>query len=273
MLHTWGQGSVHIEFKVGAKINTIELYDVKHAPDAPNNLIRIGRLTNKGNLATFNGTGMEFKAQTGVIFAQGQKHGQLFCMKARVTQSGKAWDFAATAKKRSWDKWHWILGHININSIKMLKTNNLVTGLDIDETKEHSQCKVCIQGKQHVEPFPKKAEDTVDQIGDVTVSDVCALAQTKGPSRERYFYSFTDIKSRYLVIYFSNTKDEVLRHFELYKAFIETQTGHKLKKLRSDNGGEYVNKNFKDFCGKHGIIMETTAPYSPAQNGIAEWLN
>ena len=24
---------------------------------------------------------------------------------------------------------------------------------------------------------------------------------------------------------------------------------------------------------KHGIIMETTAPYSPAQNGIAKWLN
>ena len=75
------------------------------------------------------------------------------------------------------------------------------------------------------------------------------------------------------MIYFSDTKDEVLRHFELYKVFIETQTGHKLKKFRSDNGREYVNKNFKDFCGKHGIIMETTAPYSLAQNGIAKQLN
>ena len=128
-------------------------------------------------------------------------------------------------------------------------------------------------GKTACGAIPKKAEDTVDQIGDITVSNVWGPAQTEGPSRERYFYSFTDIKSRYSAIYFGNTKDEVLRHFELYKAFIETQTGHKLKKFRSDNGGEYVNKNFKDFCGKHGIIMETTAPYSPAQNGIAEWLN
>ena len=194
-------------------------------------------------------------------------------MKAWVTQLGKAWDFAVTAKGRSWDKWHWILGYININSIKMLKTNNLVTGLDIDESEEPNQCKACIQGKRHVEPFPKKAEDTVDQIGDVTVSDVWGPAQTEGPSCEWYFYSFTDIKSRYSAIYFGNTKDEALRHFELYKAFIETQTGHKLKKFQSDNGGEYVNKNFKDFCGKHGIIMETTAPYSPAQNGIAKQLN
>ena len=213
VLHTWGRGLVHIEFKVSAKVNTIELCDVKHAPDAPNNLISIGRLTNKGNLATFNGTSMEFKTQARVIFAQGQKHGRLFCMKAQVTQSGKAWYFAAMAKGRSWDKWHRILRHININSIKMLKTNDLVTRLDINETEEHSQCKACIQGKWHVEPFPKKAKDTVDQIGDVTVSYVWGLAQTKGLSRERYFYSFTDIKSRYSAIYFGNTKDEVLRHF------------------------------------------------------------
>ena len=165
----------------------------------------------------------------------------------------KAWDFATMAKGRSWDKWHWILRHININFIKMLKTNNLVTRLDINESEEPSQYKACIQGKWHVEPFPKKAKDTVDQIGDVTVSNVWGPAQTKGLSHEWYFYSFTDIKSRYLAIYFGNTKDEALRHFELYKAFIETQTGHKLKKFWSDNGGEYVNKNFKEFCGKHGI--------------------
>ena len=273
VLHTRGQGSVHIEFKVSTKVNTIKLCDVKHTPDALNNLISIGRLTDKGNSATFNGTSVEFITQARVIFAQGQKHRQLFCMKAWVTQLGKAQDFAVTVKGRSWDKWHQILRHIDINSIKMLKTNDLVTGLDIDETKEHSQCKVCIQGKQHVEPFPKKAEDTVNQISDVTVSDIWRPAQTEGPSREWYFHSFTDIKYRYSAIYFSNTKDEALRHFELYKVFIETQRGHKLKKFQSDNGGEYGNKNFKDFCGKHGIIIETTAPYSPAQNGIAEQLN
>ena len=63
VLHMWGQGLVHIEFKVGTKINTIELCDIKHTPDAPNNLISIRHLTDKGNLATFNGTGMEFKTQ------------------------------------------------------------------------------------------------------------------------------------------------------------------------------------------------------------------
>ena len=82
-----------------------------------------------------------------------------------------------------------------------------------------------------------------------------------------------DLKTRYSVIYFGSTKDEALKHFEAYKAMVETQTGSKLKRFRSDNGGEYINKPFKDFCTKHGILMETTAPYSPVQNGVAERLN
>ena len=54
---------------------------------------------------------------------------------------------------------------------------------------------------------------------------------------------------------------------------IETQTGSQLKHLHSDGGGEYINDLFRTFCAEKGIIMESTTPYSPAQNGIAEHLN
>ena len=105
------------------------------------------------------------------------------------------------------------------------------------------------------------------------VTDIWGPAQVKGPTYEKYFYSYTDAKSLYSAVYFSNMKDKALKHFETFKAFLKTQTGNKVKHIRSDNGGEYVNKLFKDFCAKNGVIMETTAPYSPAQNGIAEQLN
>ena len=72
-------------------------------PDVLNNLISVGWLTDKNNSTTFTSTSMEFKMQVRVIFAQGQKHGQLFCMKAWVTQLGKAYDFAMVAKGKSWD--------------------------------------------------------------------------------------------------------------------------------------------------------------------------
>ena len=105
-----------------------------------------------------------------------------------------------------------------------MKKQNLVIGLNIDEP---SQCKACVQEK-----------DGADEIGDLTASDVWGPAQTEGLSHEKYFYSFTDVKSK--VIYFGNTKDEVLRHFQMYKVLIETQMGRKLKCFHLDNGGEYI---------------------------------
>ena len=46
----------------------------------------------------------------------------------------------------------------------------------------------------------------------------------------------------------------------------------KIKVLKSDRGGEYVHP-FEEFCAHHGIIHQTTAPYSPQSNGIAEKKN
>ena len=69
------------------------------------------------------------------------------------------------------------------------------------------------------------------------------------------------------------TRDEALRHFKSYLAQIENQSGKKLKAVRCDNAKEFVEGEFKKCLDEQGIVLETTAPYSPAQNGVAERLN
>ena len=61
--------------------------------------------------------------------------------------------------------------------------------------------------------------------------------------------------------------------FLAFKAFVEKQFGHQILKLRSDNGGEYVNNKFINFCIEHGIQLQHTVPYTPQQNGVAERKN
>jgi hypothetical protein len=85
--------------------------------------------------------------------------------------------------------------------------------------------------------------------------------------------TFIDDFSRYVSVYTMKAKSEVLKCFAEYRQLIETQTGATLKCLRTDNGGEYTGKDFQTFCSQHGIVHQTTTPYTPQQNGLAERMN
>ncbi len=55
--------------------------------------------------------------------------------------------------------------------------------------------------------------------------------------------------------------------------FTKSQTGSKLKILRSDNGGEFTSKEFEEFLKSYGSQHQKLTPYSPQQNGVVEWMN
>jgi transposase InsO family protein len=58
-----------------------------------------------------------------------------------------------------------------------------------------------------------------------------------------------------------------------YVAVIEKKFKSNLKYLWFDNGKELVNQRLRDWAAKKGITIETSAPYSLSQNGIAEHFN
>ena len=68
-------------------------------------------------------------------------------------------------------------------------------------------------------------------------------------------------------------KSEVFKKFSEWRALVEKSGGMKVKVLWTDNGGEYMFKEFEKYLTKHGIQHEVTVQKTPQQNGIAERMN
>jgi len=79
--------------------------------------------------------------------------------------------------------------------------------------------------------------------------------------------------TRGIVKCFIKQKSEVFEKFKEYHAKVTNMTGKKLKRLRSDNGGEYLSAKFQEYLKAHGTKHEVTTPYTPQQNGVSERLN
>ena len=108
---------------------------------------------------------------------------------------------------------------------------------------------------------------------DLVHTDICEFNGVLTNKRKKYFITFIDDYSKYCYVFLLKTKDEALETFIIFKNEAETQTGKKLKRLRSDRGGEYTSNQFTQLCQSFGIVHEETAPYSPQSNGVAERKN
>ena len=165
---------------------------------------------------------------------------------------------------------HQRYGHLHHAALDTLK-RGLVTGLPRIRGVA-TPCNSCVQAK-HTRSLFLDSKHTATSVLDIVHSDVCGPIQVQSRGGARYFLTFIDDCSRYITVYCLPSRDGVLDCFKRFLTEAERQTGRKLKVLRSDNGGEYTSKTFEDYCSSKGVRHETSVPYTPQQNGVAERMN
>ena len=104
-------------------------------------------------------------------------------------------------------------------------------------------------------------------------SDVCGPMQTPSFGNYLYFVTFIDDFSRHAWIHPLKAKSEVFMCFKQFLVLAENMSACKLGTLRFDRGGEYMSSDFNAFLGECGIKHQSTVPYTPQQNGVAERKN
>ena len=67
--------------------------------------------------------------------------------------------------------------------------------------------------------------------------------------------TFIDDCTRFCYVYLLKSKDEALHYFKVYKAEVENQLERKIKRVRSDRGGEYFSNEFNFFVRSMALFM------------------
>ena len=98
-------------------------------------------------------------------------------------------------------------------------------------------------------------------------TDLAGPVANESIDGSKYVQSFTDDYSNAVFVYFLKTKGDTVPATEKFLA--DTAPYGKVKCIRSDNGTEFMCRDFQTLFRKNGIKHETSAPYSPHQNGTA----
>jgi transposase InsO family protein len=145
-----------------------------------------------------------------------------------------------------------------------LSSLNLIPNLSI---VKDSKCQSCVQSKQPRKPH-KAAEDKHLAPLELIHSDICEMNGVLIEGGQRYFMTMIDDASRYCYVYLLKTKDDALNYFKTYKTEVENQLEKKIKRFRSDRGGEYFSNEFDLFCVEHGLYTRGHHPIHPNQTGL-----
>jgi IS30 family transposase len=64
------------------------------------------------------------------------------------------------------------------------------------------------------------------------------------------------------------SKHEVFEHFQSLALRLNNEHPNCLKVIHSDNGTEFRNASFDQFCLEHGVDQQFSAPRVPQHNGV-----
>ncbi|PKU63244.1 Retrovirus-related Pol polyprotein from transposon TNT 1-94 [Dendrobium catenatum] len=182
--------------------------------------------------------------------------------------STKPQDLALLSIQTVPNLWHSRLGHPAAAILNRLSVNNN----HIHNKSHNTMCTTCQLAKSKQLYFPTSVTTTTKPF-ELVHSDVWGPSHTTSIQGYRYFVTFIDDYSRFCWVFPLTQKSEFFHVFVNFHKFVQVHFNANICTIRTDGGGEYLNKNFKLYCKTWGIFHQYMCPYTSAQNGVAERKN
>ncbi|GJR64338.1 retrovirus-related pol polyprotein from transposon TNT 1-94 [Tanacetum coccineum] len=103
--------------------------------------------------------------------------------------------------------------------------------------------------------------------------DLCGLMRVASVNGKKYSLAIVDDYSRFTWVKFLRSKDEAPDFIIKFLKMIQVRLKVTVRRIRTDNGTEFVNQTLREYYEKIGISHETSIARSPQQNSVVERRN
>jgi hypothetical protein len=134
-------------------------------------------------------------------------------------------------------------------------------------------CAPCHHGKMIAASHSTVNTMMTEHLGQLLHMDTVGPSRVRSMGGKWYVLVIVDDYSRYSWVFFLESKHEVLEHFQSWALRLNNEHPNCLKAIRSDNGAEFKNASFDEFCLEHEIEQQFSTPRVPQQNGVMERKN
>ncbi|KAJ9517975.1 hypothetical protein QJQ45_004362 [Haematococcus lacustris] len=205
----------------------------------------------------------------------------LFLLNSKPVPSG---DSSVSMSARSCDDprlMHFRLGHPGYRQLARAVRESMLLGTSVRAAQceaiadSGGVCEPCVLGKQHrfvAVQHPGLGLPVKRPLA-LVHSDVCGPFDCPTPSGNLYFVTVLDEYSGLVAVELIRQKSAAAQAIIVCLTELQRQSGHTVKALRTDRGGEFTGGELQAWLRAEGVIHQQTAPYSPEMNGSAERIN
>jgi len=242
------------------------LKNVLYVPELTRNLLSVHAVTENGGEVIFSKDKVYIMKNNDKIL-EGKKENGLYTINIDKNEC-----YLSENQNMKSKEWHRKLGHLGITNIKKLLDISEGIKLSKADCEAMEKCDICLKAKQTRLPFNSERQRAT-RILEIIHTDVCGPIDPETWDGKRYVLTILDDYTHFCEIYLMRNKYEVPEYLKEYIRRSEASKNMKVSKIRCDNGGEYINGDFKNWCKNKGIILDNSIAYSPQLNGKAERLN
>nr|GFB16510.1 retrovirus-related Pol polyprotein from transposon TNT 1-94 [Tanacetum cinerariifolium] len=164
--------------------------------------------------------------------------------------------------------WHRRLSHLNFGAINHLARQGLVRGLPKLKFERDHLCSACAIGKSTKKTHKPKSKDTNQEKLYLLHMDLCGPMRVESVNGKKYILVIVDDYSRFTWVKFLRSKDETPMFIIKFLKVIQVRLNVPVRRIRTDNGTEFVNHTLRDYYEEVGISHETSVARSPQQNRL-----